>query len=372
MFVRQKQFMRSSAVAVIALVVQLMAPFAIGTARAVPFAYALVQIDRVKASTATTGTICANFSAGNASAGTETTIRMTWPTGYSVSTTASNWAVATTPTTDWPTGAVAWTGIAQPTNAPSGQVVDFVSGDIASANIYCFNFTNSAALTTATASTNQQYTLASRSGAYPGTADTLSTNGALATIANDQVTINNTTVPPIFSMTLSGTTDGFASNTLSTLNTITSTTGNNVVVSTNAAQGWSVFARDANACTGGAGTTCNSGGKGSLRSITANYYLTTPDPNTLGSNSHTYSGSGEDYGLAATISAGVGTASAQYDGASTKLGTLDPVNHRAISSGTAATASTTTTVVFRAAIATATPAATDYSDVITIVGSGKF
>ncbi len=361
-----------SIAASVALLAQLAAPFMVGVANAVPFTYVSIKLDRVKASTATTGTICANFSAGEAAAGTETTLRVTWPTGYAVSTTAANWAVSTATTTGWPTGAVAWTGIALPTNAPAGQVVDFVSGNIAAANIYCFNFTNSAALTTATASTNQQYTIAVRSGAYPGTADILSNNGALSTIANDQITINNTTVPPIFSMTLSGTTDGFASNTIGVLNTLQSTTGNNVVVSTNAAQGWVVYAKDANACTGGAGTTCNSGGKGSLRSITANYYLTTPDPNTLGSASHAYSGSGEDYGLASTVTAGTGTPTSQFDGSSTKLGTLDPVNHRAIASGTAATASSTVNVIFRAAIATATPAATDYSDVITVVGAGQF
>jgi hypothetical protein len=179
--------------------------------------------------------------------------------------------------------------------------------------------------------------------------------------------VNATTVPPIFNMSFASNTDGFAANTLGTLNTITSSTGNNVTVSTNASLGWVLWARSS-APTGAA--------KQALRSTTANYNL--KSASAVNSAAHTYSGSGEDFGLgvvpAACTTGGTATADAAYDGSSSKLGVLDMSTGSYYRIASLANASDTCpiNIAFRAAISTVTPAAADYTDTVTVVGAGLF
>src|SRR5690349_74297 len=115
-------------------------------AEAAQFTNVYLRLDRMNASTATGGTVCAKVAATTP---TEAGVRVTFPAGFTVNTTASNW---TTTTTNLPSGATAWPGISTPTNTISGQSVDFVSGDLTSAaNTYCFNFSGTSTLTTSTA-----------------------------------------------------------------------------------------------------------------------------------------------------------------------------------------------------------------------------
>ena len=99
----------------------------------------LVRFDRMKISTATTGTVCAK----PATASTEASVQVTFPTGYTVAT-VGNWTVNTTATA-WPAGGTAWLGISTATNV-TGQVVTFPSTDLVVGTLYCFNWANTAAL----------------------------------------------------------------------------------------------------------------------------------------------------------------------------------------------------------------------------------
>jgi hypothetical protein len=100
------------------------------------FQQAFLRLDRMKISTATGGTVCAQASATGP---TEAKVVVTFPTTYTLSTTAANWTVTTT---NLPSGASAWPGIGTATNADnSAKTVTFPSSDITSSStLYCFNF----------------------------------------------------------------------------------------------------------------------------------------------------------------------------------------------------------------------------------------
>lgn len=86
------------------------------TASAASLSQVIVRFDRMKAATATTGTVCAK--AANAG---QTSVTVTFPTGYTVSTTTSNWATSTT-NLAWPASASAWPTIGANATTAVGQV----------------------------------------------------------------------------------------------------------------------------------------------------------------------------------------------------------------------------------------------------------
>ncbi|MFZ2544849.1 MAG: hypothetical protein WAW80_02645 [Candidatus Saccharimonadales bacterium] len=307
-----------------------------------------VRFDRMKISTATTGTVCAK----PATVGTESTVAVTFPTGY----TLGAFGTFTVDTTNlaWPSGGTAWIGILTATNV-TGQVATFPSGDLTVGTLYCFNWTNSAAVTTKSSATNSNTgTVATNldSGSY-----------ATATITNDQIVVT-ATVPSIFSFALSGNTDALG--TLSTSSVTVSGTPRTATVSTNASNGWMVWAKDSyqglcsptiGTCTVGTPTTqIATTGIVSNRTLVAgttdyNMGVTTAAP--VG-------------GATATIAAPfVGTGAGQGGGLSaTALQTL----------ATAAGPSNTAVLTLKnnVAISALVEAATDYTDTITVVGAGLF
>src|ERR1044072_1923423 len=80
----------------------------------------MVRFDRLKISTATTGTVCAK----PATASTEASVQVVFPAGSTLGT-AANFTVNTT-NLAWPTGGTAWLGIGTATNVTS-QTVTFPS-----------------------------------------------------------------------------------------------------------------------------------------------------------------------------------------------------------------------------------------------------
>lgn len=311
------------------------------------FSNIIVRVDRLQVSSATTGMICAT----PATAGTESKVVVTFPTGYTVSTTAANWAVSTT-NNGWPTGATAWLGITTPGSAPSGQTVTFASGDLTVGTLYCFNWTNTAALTTGS----------STSGATKGTVATQTSASAdidksdftSALVSADQLAVT-ATVPQSFSFSLSGTTDALGN--LNTASVVSSPTPRVVTVSTNAKAGWNVWAKDSS--TG-------------LLSANATYTIasTTPGTNsTLGAGTEGY-----NTGVTTTHTTGAGTVSVAtpfVGNATGKGGGLD-ATYRTLASSTGTAGADTVTLTNNVAISAITPAATDYTDTITVVGAGSF
>jgi hypothetical protein len=327
------------------LLLSILIPLFSHTQAAADLGQASVRFDRMQTSTATTGTVCAK----PATTATEADVQVTFPTGYTLGT-AANFTVSTT-NTAWPTGGTAWPGIATATDV-TGQVVTFPSGDLTVGTLYCFNWTNSAAVTVkSSASSSNTGTITTRT-SVPATID--SSGYTTASLTGDQIIVT-ATVPSTFSFALSGTTDALG--TLSTGSVTTSPTPRTATLSTNAKNGWMVWAKDLN--TG-------------LNSATASATIasTTPGTNsTLSAGTQGYNTgiTSSQVGGSGTVSIAapfVGSSAGQGGGLDTSLRTL------ASSNGTADTA--VLTIKNNVAIGNLTAAASDYTDTITVIGAGLF
>lgn len=342
-------------VPVIALLLSAFVQFIPQGAQAV-FTQAYVRLDRMAANTATGGTVCAR----PATVGTEAKVLVTFPiapTAYTVNTTNTNWTVTTS---NLPAGTSAWPGIGTATTATSpANVVTFPSGDLTVGTTYCFNFSGTSTLTTAAAAGSSQL-------AYVQTqtsANALIDQGdiALANIADDTITVT-AVVPPAFIFTLSGNLDPFPTNLDPA--SIKSTGGRTVTVTTNAKGGWIGWAKDS---------------QQGLRSTSASYTIATSGsidaaPTTLVAGTEGYV---LDVDLTTDAAGGCTLAiDAEYNGATTSAGGTLSANFQPIAACTGAAPATSNgdiiTLIERAAIAGATPAGSDYSDIITVVGAGNF
>lgn len=305
----------------------------------------LVRFDRMKVSTATTGTVCAKA----ATAATEADVQVDFPTGYTVSTTTGDWTVNTS-SLAWPATAAAWPGIGTAT-AASGQTVTFPSGDLVVGTLYCFNWTNSAAVSVKAGATSSNSGTITTRASGPSTID--SATYSTASISDDQIAVS-ATVPQSFSFALSANTDSLG--TLSTGSVTSSPTPRTATVNTNAKNGWYVWARDAN--TG-------------LSSSSAASTIASTTP---GTNSTLSAGTeGYNTGVAQSQVSGTGTitvAAAFVNGAADGGGLDTSLRTIASSDGTANTA--VLTLTNHVSISSITAAATDYSDTITVVGAGLF
>lgn len=314
------------------------------SASAAALTQTFVRFDRMKISTATTGTVCAK----PATASTEASVQVTFPASYTLGL-AATFTVSTT-NLAWPASTSAWPGIGTATNV-TGQVVTFPSTDLVVGTLYCFNWVNSAAVQVkGTATSSNSGTITTRDSG-PTTIDTASFS--TASIADDQIVVS-ATVPQTFSFALSGNTDALGS--LSTGSVTSSGTPRTATVNTNAKNGWYVWARDSN-------TGLNSA------SAAATIASTTP-----GTNSTLSAGTeGYNTGVTQTQTSGSGTVSvtAPFVGGASQGGGLDTtLRTLASSNGTANNA--VLTMTNNVAISTTTASASDYSDTITVVGAGLF
>jgi len=330
----------------------------INTANAAPFGEAFLRLDRLTATTTTGGRVCAK----PATASTEASVQVTFPTtsgtDYVVNTTAANWTVTTT---GLDAGQTAWVGITTASTV-SGKTVTFPSGELVVGTLYCFNFSATSTLTTSSA------------GAAETTRGNILTRTTTPTpidqtvysqsiISNDQL-VFSAVVPPSFSFVLSGNTDSFTTDL--SITGVVATSGRTVTIATNAPNGWIVWVKDLNN---------NGSGQGSLRSATAGNYNI--NGTVAPGSTRTLSNGVEDYGLGTTITtdfAGGGTVSldAAYNGTGSAVGTLDPTQFRPIASANGTTSGDVINLVARAAIAGDTPAASDYTDTLTVIGAGRF
>ncbi|HSX48428.1 MAG TPA: hypothetical protein VLF41_02920, partial [Candidatus Nanoarchaeia archaeon] len=137
-------------IAVAVLLLQFFAPFFAEIAHAGTLAEVMVRSDRIAASTATTGRVCAN----PATAATEADVEVVFPAGW----TLGAFGTFTVNTTNLDPGQTAWIGIGTATNV-TGQTVTFPSGNLTVGTLYCFNWNNTAAVTTGTAGADQVFTV---------------------------------------------------------------------------------------------------------------------------------------------------------------------------------------------------------------------
>lgn len=336
------RYLAIAAMLVVASVAQLLA---VQGVEAAPLSKVFVRFDRMKISTATTGTVCATPS----STATEADVQVVFPTGYTLGS-AANFTVNTT-NLAWPSGGTAWTGIGTATNVTS-QTVTFPSGDLTAGTLYCFNWANSAAVSVKSGATSSNLGSVTTRTSAPAAIDTESY--ATASITDDQIVVS-ATVPSIFSFALSGNTDSLG--TLSTSSVTSSPTPRTATVNTNAKNGWMVWARDAN--TG-------------LTSASASKTIASTTP---GTNSTISSGSeGYNTGVTQSQAGGSGsiTVATPFVGGSTGRGGGLDTSLRALATSTGTADTAVLTLTNNVTIAPTTSAATDYTDTITVVGAGLF
>jgi len=331
------------------LAVVSLVPVAINmSASAASLGQVLVRFDRMKISTATTGTVCAK----PATAATEANVVVTFPTGYTLGTAANFTVDATTNTASWPAGGTAWPSIATATNV-TGQAVTFPSGDLTVGTLYCFNWINSAAVTVKSSATSSNTGTVTTNTVTPTAIDTA--GYSTASVTDDQIVVT-ATVPAIFQFALSGNTDALG--TLSSAAVTSSPTPRTATVSTNAKNGWMVWAKD-----------LNSG----LTSATVSSTIASTTP---GTNSTQVAGTaGYNTGVTSggqTGGTGTITVATAFDGTTLNHGGGLDTTLRLIgsSNGTADTA--VLSLKNNVAISGITPAAGDYTDTITVVGAGLF
>lgn len=349
-------------------------------AKAAAFQSAMVRMDRLTATTATGGRVCAK----PATAGTEGKIIVRFPTtaatDYVVNGTAANWTTNATFESGFTFDGGAVTAMPITGNvasAVSGKDVTFtLSSDLTVGTAYCFNFSATTTLTTSSA------------GAAPSVFGYIETQTAAnaqidksfwgaTIISGDTVTVS-AIVAPFFTMALSGTTDTFATN-LSSTGVNTSNGNRTITVDTNALNGWILWARGTNLKT--VSDTGSGNSHGALTSVTAGgYAISNNTVNALATPNaaHAFTAGTEDYGLAVTINAdgaGGGTVSlnAAYNGtAANTAGVIDPTQYRPIASADGTAVTDIVNIRMLATISNATPPGADYTDTLRYVGAGQF
>ncbi len=304
-----------------------------------------VRFDRMKISTATTGTVCAK----PATVGTETTVKVTYPTGYTLG--AFGTFTVNTTNLAWPSGGAAWPGINTATTV-SGQDVTFPSGDLTVGTLYCFNWISSTAVTVKSSATNSNAGSVTTQATGPSTIDTA--EYSTASISDDQITVT-ASVASTFSFAISANTDALGA--LSTGAVSTSPTPRTATVNTNAKNGWQAWAKDSN-------TGLNSAASGTTIASTTPGTNSTLVAGTEGYNTGITSSQTGGTGTISVAAPFVGTGAGQGGGLDTSLRTL------ATSNGTANNA--VLTIKNNAAISATTAAASDYTDIITIIAAGLF
>lgn len=332
------------------LLIVLVFPFFVAErAQAANLTQGYVRLDRLADGATTGGMVCAK----STTVDTETSVKVTFPTGFATVDTAANWTVTTT---NIPADATAWIGIGTAT-AAAGQDVTFPSGNMVVGTLYCFNFTGTSTLTNASAANNLVGTITTQKSG-PTTID--ASDFSLSIITNDQIVVS-ATVPSTFTFTLSGNTDTFTGN-LST--STVSTTGRTVTLATNAAAGWVAWVKSANAALNSSATGASIATAGTVNNAPTDLASTTGY--VLDVNITTDSGTGTgtvsqatDYG-------------AEYDGANVTSGGTLATTFQPIAASSGTTDGDVLTLIERAKITAVQAAASDYTDTLTVVAAGRF
>ena len=317
----------------------------VNKAQAASLQQAWVRFDRMKASTATTGLICAKTAVTDV---TESNVVVTFPTGFTLGLAAT----FTVDTSNLPSGATGWLGIGTATDV-TGQVVTFPSSNLTANTLYCFNWTSTTAVTTSTAGNDKTGTIASG-----GNSSTYATS--IISSPDDQIAIT-ATVPSTFTFSLSGNTDTFASN-LST--TAQLSNGVTATIATNAASGWVAWVKSANAALNSVSTGATIATLGSVDNSTTS--LTTTNYGYLFDVTFTDSGTGTG-----TVSQAANYGQ-EYDGKSSNTGGTLSTSFQPIAASSGTTDNDTVTLKALARISSVQAAATDYTDTLTVVAAGRF
>jgi len=106
------------------------------------FANAYLRLNFQTPNSVLSGTVCAQPS--SAGAGVESSVAVTFPDNFTISTNINNWK---TNVSRLPSGATAWTGVSTNAANVSRQTVTFTRSDLTLDTLYCFNFTSTSSTT---------------------------------------------------------------------------------------------------------------------------------------------------------------------------------------------------------------------------------
>lgn len=300
--------------------------------------------------TATEGKVVITFPATGASAD---------GTHFGVNQTTTNWTLATA---NIPTGATAWPGVGSNPSAISGGAITIASGDLTVGTQYCFTWSGASTLSTNTTSAQNNLTGTIQTQTSGGSAiDTI--NVSLGTVSNDQIIVTGT-VPSTFSFSLSGNSATFSTN-IPTTSSPATTPSITATVSTNAQNGWIIWAKNTNANSALVSSSTSDG-----ICFGGNYSTCTGAAFQTGAgNVHSLS-SAAGYGMSAT--SGTATIATEYTGSATSFGSLDNTKFEKVASETAPASSHSVALTFGAEASATNKAATDYTDTVTVTAAGQF
>lgn len=332
----------------LALLLVIILPIFVEKAEAAGLQQAMVRLDRMTASTATTGTVCMKTAVTDV---TESNVVVTFPDNFTVNA-ATNWTVSTA--ADIVQGSSLWTGILTATNV-TGQAVTFPSSNLTANTLYCFNWISSAALTTnSSTGSNQTGTIASG-----GNSSSYAT--AIVT-SSDQINVT-ATVPTTFAFSLSANASPLG--TLSSTS-VSSGTGIVVQVGTNAASGWVAWVKSANAALNSVSTGASIATPGTINNTPEDISVATGNPGYVLDVALTTDASG---GCTLQQNPGYGD---EYDGDADHGGSLSTSFQPMAECVTGTANNDQITLTPRARISATQAAATDYADTLTVVGAGRF
>ena len=342
-----------------------------GHASATPISMTSVRLDRLAISSGTQITTGGRVCFKPSVASSIQFVALTLPTnsgGTDYIPTAASMVASGVNDTSYPGTTAALPGMTAVTPTLAGKTLTwaFTAFTPSTTTTYCYQFNaglvNATTITETTPGAFATQTAANAvvdSGAY-------SIGLASPALIGDQIAITGGTVPPTFQFALTSNAVVFTTNI--SLGTIASTTaGVNCIIKTNAANGYLVWVKNANAGVGAASTwgALNSAATGGKVNPTV-----APAPNGA---SRILAANVEDYGLGATlVGSATSTVKPGYIGTGSAVGTLDPVNYQPLVTATAPTGTDTISIIERAASSTTTKAASDYADTITLTGAGLF
>lgn len=331
----------------VALIVSIVYPFFSPQKASATATEAFVRFDRLATGAAISGTACLKSTLT-----TQTNVVIVFPSGWTISGTASNWTVTTTNLPTDPVGgaaATAWPGIGTATSV-AGLSVVFPGTALSAGTFYCFNFAG-ASSTIGSAGNDQTGQLKTQG----GSPYTDSVNYAVSIVASgaDQIAVSASVSA---TMTFSLSTNSLSLGTLSTSSVASASATQ--TVSTNARNGWVSWIKGANA-TGlvSAAASANLASPGSYPTITD-----------LASTT--------GYGLEVEAVTGspvpalgywAGQASSQ-----TKIGHIDSTHFNQTASNTAPVSGDQVSINVHAKIPATQAAASDYADTLTVVAAGSF
>jgi hypothetical protein len=349
---------------VVALVLATFDAFIPSTAQAAPqLTSTMIRLDDMHAGHTSTGTVCIQ----PVTAGTEKYILVQFPTQFTLSTTLSpDWTVGLTQHPNdpadlyWPSGALPMPALTA-TNVNTGtNTVTFTLGTATALNVldnYCFNWSNALAITTVgAANVDLQGNVTTKD-----TSSVVIDQGfyALTVVADNTITVN-ATVPPIFEFIMGSNSDVFAPDLAP--GAIRTTGGVTPTINTNAKGGWIMWAKDANQ------SLDSTASGGSIPSVGWNTALPTAlVAGTPGYAMNVVTAPAGGTFCTESVAAEYDTVTNGGDGGALlanfeQIGdcTGGPSNGDGL------------TISEAAAISVTTPASTDYTDTIFVVGAGLF